>query len=135
MNQEVAKKDAEVDKAREELTKGTVESKADLKLAKEGLAKSIDELELARKQLSEMEAIQRQLDSSKKRIQMSDGAVRQVENLRALLDETQRQLTNRDMSLTDSQKTIEKLLKDKEKLTLDLTYEKQNSRNRNVAGH
>ena len=101
-----------MDKAKGDLITGSVESKADLKLAKEGLASSIKELEAAKKQLAEMEAIQRQLESSKKRIQMGDGAVRQVENLRALLDETQRQLSNRDMSLSDSQKTIEKLLID-----------------------
>merc|ERR1712023_260070 len=111
---------------------GTAESKADLKLAKEGLAKSIQELDAAKQQLTEMEVIQRQLESSKKRIQMGDGAVRQVENLRALLDETQRQLTNRDTSLSDSQKTIEKLLKDKEKLTLDLTYERQHNRSKGM---
>ena len=53
----------------------------------------------------------------------------QLHRLQALLEETQSQLVLRDRSLTESQRTIEKLLKSNEKLQLELNTSKENTLN------
>merc|ERR1711916_88565 len=53
----------------------------------------------------------------------------QLHRLQALLEETQSQLVLRDRSLTESQRTIERLLKSNEKLQLELNTSKENTLN------